>query len=73
LSSPLQHIKKEPVDEIEEIHLILNKALKALKSFFTVVQKHLPAPTTAEGTSFLGFRVSTCAVTPNNYPSKRKI
>jgi hypothetical protein len=59
------------VNEIEEIQLILSKAIKALKSLLTVVQKHLPA-TTTEGTSFLGLGVSTCAVTPNNYPSKRK-
>jgi len=51
-----KHIKKETVNEIEEIQLILNKALKALKSLLTVVQKHLPAPTTEEGTSFLGLR-----------------
>lgn len=73
LSSPLQHVSKELVNEIEELQLILNKAIKALKSFLTVVQKHLPAPTTTEGTSFLGLRVSTCAVTSNNCPSKRKI
>lgn len=73
LSSPLQHVNKEPVNEIEELQLILNKAIKALKSFLTVVHKHLPAATTTEGTSFLGLRVSTCAVTSNNCPSKRKI
>jgi hypothetical protein len=73
LSSPLQHVNKEPVNEIEEIQLILSKAIKALKSFLTVVHRHLPAPTTTEGTSFLGLRVSTCAVTSYNCPSKRKV
>lgn len=74
LSSPLQHVNKETVNEIEELQLILNKAIKALKSFLTVVYKHLPAATTTtEGTSFLGLRVSTRTVTSNNCPSKRKI
>jgi len=73
LSSPLQHVNKEPVNVIEEFELILSKAIKALNSVLTVVQSHLPAPATKEGTSFLGLRVSTIAVTSNNCPSKRKI
>jgi hypothetical protein len=73
LSSPLQHISKEPVNEIEEFQLLLNKAIKALNSVLTVVHRYLPAPATTEGPSFLGLRVSTSAVTSNNCPSKRKI
>lgn len=73
LSSLLQHINKELVNEIEEFQLILSKAINALKSLLTVVHRHLPAPTTTEGASFLGLRVSTCAVTSNNCPSERKI
>jgi hypothetical protein len=59
----LQHVNKESVNDIEELQLILNKAIKALKSLLTVVRRHLPAPATAEGTSFLGLRVSTCTTT----------
>lgn len=67
LSSPLQHVNKEPVNEIEELQLILSKAIKVLKSLFTVVHRHLPAPTTTEGTSFLGLRVCTCSVTSTTF------
>jgi hypothetical protein len=61
------------VNEIEELQLLLNKAIKALKSFLTIVHRHLPAPTATEGTGFFGLRVSRCTVTSNNCPSKRKI
>jgi len=73
LSSPLQHVNKEPVNEVEEFQLLLSKAIKALNSVLTVVHRYLPTPTSTEGTSFLGLRVSTSAVTSNNCPSKRKI
>jgi hypothetical protein len=63
LSSSLQHANKEPVNDVEELQLILNKAIKALKSLLTVVDRHLPASAATEGTHFLGLRVSTCVVT----------
>jgi len=73
LSSLLQHVNKELVNEFEEFQLLLSKAIKALNSVLTVVHKHLPASTTTGGTSFLGLRVRTCAVTSNNCHSKIKI
>jgi hypothetical protein len=54
------------VNDIEELQIILNKALKALKSVFVIVRKHLPAPEVTEGASFLGLRVSRCILTSYN-------
>jgi hypothetical protein len=59
-------VNKEPVNDIEELQIILNKALKALKSLLIIVRKHLPAPEVTEGASFLGLRVSKCILTSNN-------
>jgi hypothetical protein len=56
-------VNKEPVNDVEELHLILNKALKALKSLLTIVSKQFPALETTEDSSFLGLRVSRCTVT----------
>jgi hypothetical protein len=56
-------VNKETVNDVEELNLILNKALKALKSLLTIVRKQFPAPGTTEGSSFLGLRVSRCTVT----------
>jgi hypothetical protein len=50
-------VNKEPVNDIEELQLILQKAFRALKSLVTIVSKHLPIPET-EGANFLGLRVS---------------
>jgi hypothetical protein len=51
-------VNKETVNDVEELQLILSKALKALKSLLTIVRKQFPAPETPEGSSFLGLRVS---------------
>jgi hypothetical protein len=56
-------VNKEKVNDIEELQLILNKALKALKSLLSIVRSHLPAPEGTEGQSFLGLRVSRCILT----------
>jgi hypothetical protein len=61
-SSHLQHVNKETVNDIEELQLILNKALKALQSLLTIVRKQFPAPETPEGLNILGLRVSRFTV-----------
>ncbi|PNF29921.1 hypothetical protein B7P43_G07271 [Cryptotermes secundus] len=52
-----KHVNKETVNDVEELQLILNKALKALKSLLTIVYKQVPAPEAVEGSSFLGLRL----------------
>lgn len=51
-------MNKETVNDVEELHIIFNKALKTLKSLLIVVRKHLPAPEKTEGANFLGLQVS---------------
>jgi hypothetical protein len=55
-------VNKETVNDVEELQVILNKALKALKSLLTIVRKQFPAPETPEGLNILGLRVSRFTV-----------